>query len=75
MPISKGDTIVQYGYMGSNRGPSFVLENGEFVDGIYLVLVDAAAESNGAESTTIYDLIKDGYPRGRDEDKYAFCED
>ncbi len=51
------------------------LENGEFVDGIYLALVDAAVESNGAESTTIYDLNKDGHPRGRDEDKYAFRED
>lgn len=56
----------------SYRYPNITDENGDFVEGGYLVLVDFHVRSDDAKSYTTSDLDSSGYPMGMFDDPYLF---
>lgn len=56
----------------SYRYPNITDENGAFVEGGYLVLVDFHVQSDDAKSYTTSDLDSEGYPMGMFDDPYLF---
>lgn len=54
------------------RYPNITDENGAFVEGGYLVLVDFHVQSDDAKSYTTSDLDSEGYPMGMFDDPYLF---
>ncbi len=55
--------------------PDFITEDGSFLPGAYLLLVDITVTSNGAKAYTIYDLDEGGYPKGQFEEDNLFHAD
>lgn len=55
--------------------PDFVLEDGSFIPGAYLLVLDITVTSENAVNYTVHDLDEDGYPKGRYEDPYIFRAD
>lgn len=55
--------------------PDFITEDGSFIPGAYLLLVDITVTSNGAKAYTIYDLDEGGYPKGQLEEDNLFHAD
>lgn len=66
LPKEKGE-IVYY--------PDFIDENGDFTEGVYLLLVDVSVYSDNAIAYTINDLDSGGVPRGQYDDPYFFRAD
>lgn len=57
------------------RYPDFIQEDGSFIPGAYLLLVDVTVTSKEAKHYTINDLDSEGYPMGQYEDETAFRAD
>lgn len=55
--------------------PDWINENGEFIEGAYLLLVDISVTSNGAESYTRHDINEFGDAIGMYDDPYLFRAD
>jgi len=67
-----GEHIYKY---NSERWPSFVGENGDFVDGVHLILIDVKVQSIDAHMRTIYDADENGLNAGKYEDPYVLRSD
>ena len=59
----------------SNRWPSFIEENGDFVDGVHLILIDVSVQSIDAHMRTIYDADENGLYAGSYADPYILRSD
>lgn len=68
------DGIHVYSYNGVGETPSFVQDDGEFLDGIYLLLLDVTIENIDCACYTTSDIGESGYPLGMYEDPYVFRE-
>ena len=52
--------------------PEFIQQDGEFVDGVHMILLDVEITSENAENWTVYDLNENGDPKGLYSDPYVF---
>lgn len=59
----------------SSRWPSFIQENGNFVDGVHLILIDVSVQSIDAHMRTIYDTDENGLYAGSYADPYILRSD
>lgn len=67
-----GENIYKF---NSERWPSFIRENGDFVDGVHLILIDVKVQSIDAHMRTIYDADENGLNAGKYEDPYVLRSD
>ena len=70
--IDASDILVPFENNTTYRYPEFILDDGSFLEGIYLILVDVSVENNGARQYTKNDINEFGDPRGLYEDPYIF---
>lgn len=67
-----GEHIYKY---NSNKWPSFILEDGSFVDGMQVILVDVSVHSDNAHMRTVKDTDENGMYAGNYDDPYVFRAD
>lgn len=67
-----GEHIYKY---DSDRWPSFILDDGSFVDGMQVILVDVKVHSDDAHMRTVKDTDENGLYAGNYDDPYVFRAD
>lgn len=70
--INVSDILIPFENNTTYQYPEFILDDGSFVDGIYLILIEVLVKNNGARQYTKNDRNEFGDSRGIYDDPYIF---